>query len=94
MPSGPKFPVIDPAPTLSTGVRNFGLNDYLIWGGITGFSLPYGYIVGKPARVQTMWAAGAIGCLGGFMFVLQNSFSRLMGNRQNDLEVQKYLNKK
>lgn len=45
---GPKYPVVDPAPSLDTVTANFGFGEYFTWFGLTAVSLPLG------------WAAGAL----------------------------------
>ena len=38
----------------------------------------------------TMYCAGFLGFMGGFFIACENSFARLAGYKENDLEVKKY----
>jgi hypothetical protein len=43
---GPKYPVVDPAPSLDTVTANFGVGEYFTWFGLTAISVPLGYAAG------------------------------------------------
>jgi len=42
----PKYPVVDPAPTLDTVTANFGLGEYGVWIGVTALAVPLGHFAG------------------------------------------------
>lgn len=42
----PKYPVVDPAPTLDTVTANFGLGEYGVWFGMTALAVPLGHFAG------------------------------------------------
>eukprot|EP00897_Mesotaenium_endlicherianum_P007482 jgi/Mesen1/6762/ME000346S05946 len=88
----PKFPVIDRAPGFGKTVGNFNLVDYVKMTGITAASLPIGFLAGGSAGVRgpSMYAAGILGLMGGFMFAYQASAGRLMGMFPNEQEVEAY----
>eukprot|EP00656_Telonema_subtile_P001884 TRINITY_DN10818_c0_g1_i1.p1 TRINITY_DN10818_c0_g1~~TRINITY_DN10818_c0_g1_i1.p1 ORF type:complete len:107 (+),score=12.30 TRINITY_DN10818_c0_g1_i1:120-440(+) len=76
----PKFPVLNRAPSAGEVVANFSARDTLRWGGVTAAALPFGLAVGaRGVRVPSMVAAGALGCLGGFLLSYQQSAGRLLG---------------
>ena len=43
----PKYPIVDPAPSLDTVTANFTAGDYATWFGVTAVSVPLGYMAGK-----------------------------------------------
>lgn len=43
---GPKYPVVDPAPSMDTVTANFGFGEYVTWLGLTAVSVPLGYAAG------------------------------------------------
>ncbi|BBN19587.1 hypothetical protein MPTK1_8g11910 [Marchantia polymorpha subsp. ruderalis] len=88
----PKFPVIDRSPSAGTTVGNFNFSDYLKITAITAGSLPVGYLAGGSVHIRgpSMYTAGLIGLMGGFMFAYQCSAGRLMGMFPNDGEVARY----
>ena len=45
----PKYPVVDPAPTLDTVTANFGLGEYATWIGVTALAVPLGHLAGALA---------------------------------------------
>merc|ERR1711916_310913 len=57
-------------------------------GVMTGISVPFGYLVGKPIRPQTAFMTGSLGFVGGFMWAYQNSAGRLMGAFDNALSFE------
>ena len=44
---GPKYPVVDAAPGMDTVMANFGVGEYATWFGVTGLSVPLGYVAGE-----------------------------------------------
>ena len=52
---GPKYPVVDPAPSLDTVTANFGLGEYATWFGLTAVSLPLGYAAGGFLLLLFWW---------------------------------------
>ncbi|GMH41077.1 hypothetical protein BSKO_08987 [Bryopsis sp. KO-2023] len=86
----PKYPVLDSAPGVWKTVSYFRGTDYCWWGGLTAASLPFGFISGTPVGLQrpSMFTAGLLGGIAGFLFAYQNASGRLMGLNENSLEVQ------
>lgn len=54
---GPKYPVVDPAPSLDVVTANFGFGEYFTWFGLTAVSLPLGWAAGEygPRRLTRVW---------------------------------------
>eukprot|EP01018_Ginkgo_biloba_P034660 Gb_19867 [translate_table: standard] len=88
----PRFTVVDKNPSPTKTVSNFGLLDYIQMTTVTGVSVPVGYLAGGNCSLRgpSMYAAGLIGLIGGFMFAYQSSAGRLMGLFPNEEEVEKY----
>mmetsp|Transcript_1354 Transcript_1354/g.2195 ORF Transcript_1354/g.2195 Transcript_1354/m.2195 type:complete len:122 (-) Transcript_1354:44-409(-) len=87
----PKYPVVDPEPSLSRALMNFNFTDYL---GITAFSgsgFVFGWLTArKPFRVpQSRFLAG-IGLCAGITYASLSSMQRFMGLEPNYREVQLY----
>ena len=91
-----------PAPCPPAAVANFSLDDWVLFGGVTGISFPLGYYAGvtrSPAFSKvsgamarpSMWAGAAMGLTAGFMLAYQNSSGRLMGLKPNEAEVRAQL---
>ncbi|GBG86410.1 hypothetical protein CBR_g41406 [Chara braunii] len=88
----PKYEVIDRTPGFGKTVRNFNLDDTMKMVGLTGMSLPVGYLAGGSVNVRgpSMYCAGLIGLMGGFMFAYQCSAGRLIGMFPNEEDVRKH----
>ncbi|KNC46381.1 uncharacterized protein AMSG_02833 [Thecamonas trahens ATCC 50062] len=84
------YPVVNAAPNVAETVANFSMGDVSKWALMTGLSLPFGWAIGKPIRMQTMVMAGSIGFVGGFMWAYQNAAGRLMGTFENKSEVKRH----
>ena len=91
-----------PAPCPPAAVANFSLDDWVLFGGVTGISFPLGYYAGvtrSPAFSKvsgamarpSMWAGAAMGLTAGFMLAYQNSSGRLMGLKPYEAEVRAQL---
>ena len=86
----PKFPVVNPHPTVDDCVKSFRIRDYALTGGVTSACWGYGYIFGKPARMPTASTAAALGFTFAGFIILQDARDRLMGYKENTKEVKKY----
>lgn len=88
----PKFPVIERNPTASSTISNFSFSDYVRITAITGASLPVGFLAGGSVNIRgpSMYTAGIIGLMGGFMYAYQCSAGRLMGMFPNEGEVARH----
>jgi hypothetical protein len=49
---------------------------------VTAASFPIGYAIGRPIRGPSMWIAGGLGCVAGFMLAYQRASGRNMGFRR------------
>eukprot|EP01116_Phalansterium_solitarium_P004449 TRINITY_DN15468_c0_g1_i1.p2 TRINITY_DN15468_c0_g1~~TRINITY_DN15468_c0_g1_i1.p2 ORF type:complete len:129 (-),score=33.03 TRINITY_DN15468_c0_g1_i1:328-714(-) len=80
--------VIDPAPTVRTCVKHFGLKEWGTWIGSAVGSYGYGYYFQqiRPRRIVAPITVGSltIGLLGGFQLAFTMSFSKLMGYTNKD----------
>ena len=88
--SDPKFPVVNPAPSVDDCVSAMRLRDYLVLGGVSAASWGYGYLFGKPVRMPTASTAATIGFTFAGLVVLQDTRGRLMGHKPNGPEVAYY----
>ena len=88
--SDPKFPIVNPSPSVDDCVGAFRFRDYAVASGLTAASWGYGYILGKPHRFPTANTAAALGLTAAGMIILQDSRGRLMGYKENEREVKKY----
>ncbi len=88
--SDPKYPVINPSPSVDDCVKSMRVRDMAVATGITSASWSYGYIFGKPARMPTASTAAAIGLTFAGFLVLQDARGRLMGYSENSREVKLY----
>jgi hypothetical protein len=88
--SDPKYPIVNPSPTVNDCISSLRIRDYLVASGITSASWAYGYIFGKPYRHATASTAAAFGLTAAGMIVLQDSRGRLMGFKENQREVKLY----
>ena len=88
--SDPKYPIVNPSPSVDDCISAFRISDYFTAIGLTSASWGYGYIFGKPHRLATASTAAALGFTAAGMLMLQDSRGRLMGYVENDREVKKY----
>uniref|UniRef100_A0A6V2QQX1 NADH-ubiquinone oxidoreductase 21kDa subunit N-terminal domain-containing protein n=1 Tax=Ditylum brightwellii TaxID=49249 RepID=A0A6V2QQX1_9STRA len=88
--SDPKFPVVNNDPSVDDCINSLRKRDYMALFGLTGASWGYGYMVGKPLRGATASTAAAIGFTFASFVVLQDTRSRLLGYKENGVEVKKY----
>lgn len=88
--SDPKYPVVNPSPSVDDCVKSMRVRDIAVALGITSASWSYGYIFGKPARMPTASTAAAIGLTFAGFLVLQDTRGRLMGYAENSREVKLY----
>ncbi|KAG0578029.1 hypothetical protein M758_5G192200 [Ceratodon purpureus] len=88
----PKYPVIERNPTAASTISNFNFSDYVRISAMTGVSLPVGFLAGGSVNIRgpSMYTAGIIGLMGGFMYAYQCSAGRLMGMFPNEEEVARY----
>lgn len=89
--SKPKYPVVDPDPSMGRTVSNFNLTD---WRNVFLFTTG-GYCTGffgsrLPLRRHNAAFLTGIGLLAGVMFACQNSTQRLIGLEPNESEVKRY----
>ena len=49
----PKFPVVNPSPTVMEAIKSARFSDYALLAGATAGSWTYGFILGKPYRFAT-----------------------------------------
>lgn len=88
--SDPKFPIVNPSPSVDDCIKSMRIRDYAVTAGVTSATWGYGYIFGKPARLPTASTAAALGfTFAGFM-ILQDTRGRLMGFKENAREVKLY----
>jgi hypothetical protein len=88
--SDPKFPIIDPQPTVDQCVKSTRGTDVLKVFGVTGASWVYGYIAGKPTRFNSANTAATIGFGFVTILILQDMRGRFMGYKENAREVKMY----
>lgn len=88
--SDPKYPIVNPSPSVDDCISSLRIRDYLMASGITSASWAYGYIFGKPYRHATASTAAAFGLTAAGMLVLQDARDRLMGFKENQREVKLY----
>jgi len=89
--NAPEYPVVDPEPTFGKVFRAMRQSEFMMWGVHTVAGAPMGWIAGSPGlKRHTMWVGVSVFSLGGLMLGLQDSFYRLMGFKENSLEVEKY----
>ena len=88
--ANPKFPVVNPKPSVDDCIKSMRIRDVAVGAGITSAAWSYGYIFGKPARMPTASTAAAIGMTFAGMVVLQDTRGRLMGYCENSREVRLY----
>mmetsp|Transcript_1614 Transcript_1614/g.2757 ORF Transcript_1614/g.2757 Transcript_1614/m.2757 type:complete len:131 (-) Transcript_1614:316-708(-) len=86
----PKFPVVNPTPTVDDCIKSMRIKDYFTLLGLTSASWAYGYVTGKPLRMPTAATAATIGLTAAGIAVLQNTRARLMGYDENAREVKMY----
>eukprot|EP01039_Chlorochromonas_danica_P000445 gene445-479_t len=87
----PKYPVVDPNPSMTKTVANFNLTDLSAIGLFT-FS---GFVTGwfgarKPLRAFNSRFTAGIGLMAGFSYAVLGSTQRLLGIEPNESEVKKY----
>ncbi|GMH76149.1 hypothetical protein TrRE_jg3113 [Triparma retinervis] len=85
------YPTIFPSPTLNQCMSSARMSDYSLIGGVTFGSWAFGYVTGAPLRAPTAATAATIGASAAVLMVYQNTSQRLMGLRDNDKEVRKYM---
>jgi len=88
--SDPKYPIVNPSPSVNDCISSLRIRDYFMASGITSASWAYGYIFGKPYRHATASTAAAFGLTAAGMLVLQDARDRLMGFKENQREVKLY----
>jgi hypothetical protein len=86
----PKWPVIDPEPTIDKCVKSMRVRDYVMFTSVTAASWVYGYMAGFPVRKPTATTAATIGMTFASILILQDTRARFMGYQENDAEVKKY----
>ena len=78
----PKFAPVNADASFGDDLASFNISDVAIWGGLTAVSFPIGYAIGRPIRGPSMWIAGGLGCVAGFMLAYQRASGRNMGFRR------------
>ena len=86
----PKYPVVNPDPSVETCIKSLRYSDYATIGGISAGSWAFGYVFGKPVRVPTAGTAMGIGLMFSVIYTSQKALGRLMGFEENNTEVKKY----
>jgi len=86
----PKFPIVNPDPTVDDIVKGMRTSDYLFFSGVMAGTYTYGFLLGKPVRGPTAVMCASAGFTFAMFYTMQNVRGRLMGYRENDREVQKY----
>lgn len=86
----PKFPVVNPDPTVETCLKSLRTTDCVTIAGVSAGSWTYGYIFGKPVRLPTAGTALGIGLTFSLFYTSQKALGRLMGYEENAREVVKY----
>ncbi|KAI2505903.1 NADH-ubiquinone oxidoreductase complex I [Fragilaria crotonensis] len=83
----PKWPVINPEPTIDQCIKSVRTSDLVKIVGITCASWAVGYLVGKPVRRFSANTAATLGSTFAPILVLQDLRGRFMGYAENDREV-------
>lgn len=86
----PKFPVINPNPTVVEALSASRISDYFTVIFATTGSWAFGYLGGKPLRFATASTAATLGFTFGTLYLLQNNRGRLLGFKENRVEERKY----
>mmetsp|Transcript_287 Transcript_287/g.285 ORF Transcript_287/g.285 Transcript_287/m.285 type:complete len:127 (-) Transcript_287:102-482(-) len=86
-----RYPMIDPDPSLSKIVSNFGLKEYSIVAGTTVLAYSISWLKSsKPLRVPSARFAGFVGLAGGFSISWLFTLQRFQGLAPNQAELQRY----
>mmetsp|Transcript_22202 Transcript_22202/g.33824 ORF Transcript_22202/g.33824 Transcript_22202/m.33824 type:complete len:131 (+) Transcript_22202:136-528(+) len=88
--SDPKFPIVNPSPSVDDCVKSMRVSDYCVVAGTTVATWGYGYVLGKPLRFPTANTAAALGFTFAGFVVLQDTRGRFMGTKENAREVKVY----
>mmetsp|Transcript_15156 Transcript_15156/g.22187 ORF Transcript_15156/g.22187 Transcript_15156/m.22187 type:complete len:132 (-) Transcript_15156:208-603(-) len=88
--SDPKYPIVNPSPSVDDCVKSMRFRDYAVAAGVTASTWGYGYIFGKPVRLPTASTAAALGFTFAGFLVLEDTRGRLMGFKENAREVRLY----
>lgn len=83
----PKFPIVNPDPTVDDVIKSMRFSDYMFMGGTLAGTWSYGYLLGKPVRGPTAVMCASAGFTFGMFYIMQNVRGRLMGYRENAQEV-------
>jgi NADH-ubiquinone oxidoreductase complex I, 21 kDa subunit len=86
----PKWPVINPDPTVDQCVRAVRTSDIFKIVAFTGVSWCFGYLTGKPVRTFSANTAATLGSTCAPILVLQDLRGRFMGYSENAREVKIY----
>lgn len=89
--SKPRYPVVDPDPSLGKTMGNFNLTDYRNIFGFTTTGGLFGFFgANMPIRNRNTALLAGIGFLAGTMYASQSSMQRFMGLEENIYEVARY----
>mmetsp|Transcript_33 Transcript_33/g.41 ORF Transcript_33/g.41 Transcript_33/m.41 type:complete len:124 (+) Transcript_33:40-411(+) len=89
--SVPKWPVVDPSPTMGKALMNFNVKDYgmVVGGGISGYAFGF-YGAQKALRIPNARFLALIGVSFGVCYGSLSSIQRFIGLEPNDYEVRTY----
>mmetsp|Transcript_16118 Transcript_16118/g.28240 ORF Transcript_16118/g.28240 Transcript_16118/m.28240 type:complete len:107 (-) Transcript_16118:189-509(-) len=91
----PEYPVVDNDPSFKTAWRAMRWSDYANMGLLGAVGLPVGYWAGAPGfKTKFAYFAAYIGVSAGVIIGLSSSTFRLMGFKENSVEVKKYIPEK
>lgn len=76
----PKFPVVDPDPSMGRVIGNFNFTDYRNVAAFTATGGLFGFFGSRmPLRSRNGFFLTGVGLLAGVMYASQNSMQRFMG---------------
>jgi NADH-ubiquinone oxidoreductase complex I, 21 kDa subunit len=86
--SKPRYPVVDPDPSLGKTVGNFNGSDMFNVFAFTGAGTMFGFFGSRmQLRGRNAGFLAGVGALAGIMYASQSSMQRLMGLEENSSEV-------
>ena len=86
----PKFPIVKTDPSVDDVIKSLRTGDYMFVAGAVSGCWAYGYLLGKPVRGPTAAMCASAGFTFGMFYTMQTVRSRLLGYRENTMEVKKW----
>lgn len=84
-----KYQEVIPNPTFMDTVRHMRRDELVLTAAWTTLSFVAGYVVGKPIRVRMGMMAAMMSGMGGLVLCHRLSMQRLLGLRENTIELEK-----